>query len=195
MFYISLWFTYRLYLNYNANFTAERQVINYRQKFCNNVIVTQTFCLNSSWTEKSKELLKKRLIVRACLVAEFFLLKLNRPWPCASNLIISTKTWRKTTIDGYRKKSPPKNPPPDSKRNPICNLTLTLPPRGDFFPGGYFPDTHIDKYTRWWSHFFTKTQSYSLQNSTRRHHRCFHEDVLKYLHRTLWKISRKMYLI
>ena len=51
--------------------------------------------------EKSKELLKINLVFRACLLAESFLLKLNRPWLCASNLIISTKTWRKTPIDEY----------------------------------------------------------------------------------------------
>ena len=41
-------------------------------------------------------------------------------------------------------KNPPGNPLlPDSKPNPIPNLTLTLPwtPHGGFFPGGIFPDT------------------------------------------------------
>ena len=51
--------------------------------------------------EKSKELLKLNLVFRACLLAESFLPKLNRPWLCASNLIISTKTLRKTPIDEY----------------------------------------------------------------------------------------------
>ena len=43
--------------------------------------------------------------------------------------------------------------------------------------------------------FFTKTQSYTPQNSTKHHHRCFHEDFLEHLHRKLWKISRKKYLV
>ena len=41
-------------------------------------------------------------------------------------------------------KNPPGNPPPpDSKTNPIPNLTLTLllTPHGGFFPGVFFPDT------------------------------------------------------
>ena len=35
--------------------------------------------------------------------------------------------------------------PPDSKPNPIPNLTLTLPltPHEVFFPEGFFPDTII----------------------------------------------------
>ena len=40
-----------------------------------------------------------------------------------------------------------KKPPPGSKRNPIPNLTLTLPltPHGGFFQGGFFPDTNITR--------------------------------------------------
>ena len=42
-------------------------------------------------------------------------------------------------------KNPPgkKPPPPDSKPNPIPNLTptLLLTPHGGFFPGGFCPDT------------------------------------------------------
>ena len=72
---------YRLYLNYNAKLTAGRQVINYRQKFCNNVILTQTFCLKISLREKQRTI-KDKLIFRACLFGllhESSLLKLNRP--------------------------------------------------------------------------------------------------------------------
>ena len=92
---------YRLYLNYNAKLTAEWQVINYRHK------ILQQFCSNTDFLsenlllEKNKELLKINLVFRACRLAESFLLKLNRPWLCASNLNISTETWRKTPIDQY----------------------------------------------------------------------------------------------
>ena len=51
--------------------------------------------------EKSKELLKINLVFGACLLAESYKLKLNRPWLCVSNFIISTKTWRKTPIGEY----------------------------------------------------------------------------------------------
>ena len=50
---------------------------------------------------ESKGLLNINLVFRACLLVGSFLLKLNRPWQCASNLIISTKTWRKTPIDEH----------------------------------------------------------------------------------------------
>ena len=86
---------YGLYLNYNADFTAERQVVNYRHKvlqqcYFNTNVLSENFLL-----EKSKEVLKITLVFRACLLAESFLLKLNIRWLCASNLSISTKTWRK----------------------------------------------------------------------------------------------------
>ena len=40
-------------------------------------------------------------------------------------------------------KNPPEKSPPDSKLNPIPNLTLALPltPHGGFFPEGFFADT------------------------------------------------------
>ena len=44
------------------------------------------------------------------------------------------------------KKSPPEKGPPDSKPNPIPNLTLSLPlnPHGGFFPGiAYIEDCEI----------------------------------------------------
>ena len=39
-------------------------------------------------------------------------------------------------------KNPPAKKPPDSKPNPIPNLTLTLPlaPSRGLFSGGFFPD-------------------------------------------------------
>ena len=79
---------YRLYLNYNAKLTAERQVINYRHK----ILKQCRFLSEDFLLEKSNELLKKNLVFRACLLAQSFLLKLNRTWLCASNLIISTIT-------------------------------------------------------------------------------------------------------
>ena len=39
--------------------------------------------------------------------------------------------------------------------------------------------------------FFTKTQSYSPQNSTKRHRRCHDQSVLKYLHRNFGKYAEK----
>ena len=45
---------YRLYLNYNAKLTAERQVINYRQNNVHNAIPTQTFCLKIFSQRKAK---------------------------------------------------------------------------------------------------------------------------------------------
>ena len=90
---------YRLYLNYNTKLAAERQVINYRHKILKQCYSSTDFLSENFLLEKSKELLKINLVFRACLLAESLLLKLNRPWLCASNLIISTKTWRKTPID------------------------------------------------------------------------------------------------
>ena len=126
--------------------------------------------------EKSKELLKLNLVFRACLLAESFLPKLNRPWLCASNLIISTKTLRKTPIDEYILRK--------------CRLLLEYESIAYFFVRFiFFAFPKVSRNCRWRSHFFTKTQSYSPQNSTKPHHRCFHEDVLKHLHWKLWKIS------
>ena len=45
---------------------------------------------------------------------------------------------------------------------------------------------------------FLLKQSYSSQNSTIRYHRSFYEEVLKHLHRKVWKnwkLSRKTYLV
>ena len=92
---------YRLYLNYNAKLTAERQVINHRHKILQQCYSNTDVLSENLLLEKSKELLKINLVFRACLLAESFLLKLNRPWLFASNLIISTKTWSKTPIDEY----------------------------------------------------------------------------------------------
>ena len=88
-------------LNYNAKLTTERQVINHRHKILQQCYSNTDFLSDNFLLEKSKELLKINLVFRACLLAESFLLKLNRPWLFASNLIISTKTWRKTPIDEY----------------------------------------------------------------------------------------------
>ena len=90
---------YRLYLNYNAKLTTEQQVINYRHKILKQCYSNRDFLSEHFLLEKGKELLKINLVFRACLLAESFLLKLNRPWLCASNLIISTKTRRKTPTD------------------------------------------------------------------------------------------------
>ena len=70
---------YRLYLNYNAKLTAERQVINYRHKILQQCYSNTDFLSENFHLEKSKELLKINLIFRVCLLAESFLLKLNRP--------------------------------------------------------------------------------------------------------------------
>ena len=92
---------YRLYLNYNAKLTADWQVINHRHIILQQCYSNTDFLSKNFLFEKSKELLKINLVFWACLLAESILLKLNRPWLCASNLIISTKTWRKTPIDEY----------------------------------------------------------------------------------------------
>ena len=92
---------YRLYLNYNAKLTTERQITNHRHKILQQCYSNTDVFSENLVLEKSKELLKKNLVFRVCLLAESFLLKLNRPWLFASNLIISTKTWRKTPIDEY----------------------------------------------------------------------------------------------
>ena len=93
---------YRLYQNYNAKLTAEQQVIKkYRHKILKQCYSNTDVLSENLFLEKSKELLKINLVFRACLLTESFLLKLNRPWLFASNLIISTKTWRKTPIDEY----------------------------------------------------------------------------------------------
>ena len=68
---------YRLYLNYNANFTAEQQVINYRHKILQQCYSNTDFLSENFLLEKSKELLNINLVFRACLLAESFLLKLN----------------------------------------------------------------------------------------------------------------------
>ena len=90
---------YRLYLNCNAKLTAERQVINYRHKILRQCYFNTDILSENFLWEKSKELLKTNLVFRTCLLAVSFLLKFNRPWLCASNLVISTKTWRKAPID------------------------------------------------------------------------------------------------
>ena len=83
---------YRLYLNCNAKLTAERQVINYRHKILRQCYFNTDILSENFLWEKSKELLKINLVFRTCLLAVSFLLKFNRPWLCASNLVISTKT-------------------------------------------------------------------------------------------------------
>ena len=70
---------YRLYLNYNAKLTAERQVINHRHKILQQCYSNTDVLSENLLLEKSKELLKINLVFRACLLAESFLLKLNRP--------------------------------------------------------------------------------------------------------------------
>ena len=92
---------YRLYLNYNAKLTADWQVINHRHIILQQCYSNTDFLSKNFLFEKSKELLKINLVFWACLLAESILLKLNRPWLCALNLIISTKTWRKIPIDEY----------------------------------------------------------------------------------------------
>ena len=68
---------YGLYLNYNADFTAERQVVNYRHKVLQQCYFNTNFLSENFLLEKSKEVLKITLVFRACLLAESFLLKLN----------------------------------------------------------------------------------------------------------------------
>ena len=70
---------YMLYLNYNANLTAERQAINHRHKIFQQCYSNTDVLSENLLLEKSKELLKINLVFRACLLAESFLLKLNRP--------------------------------------------------------------------------------------------------------------------
>ena len=70
---------YRVYLNCNAKLTAELQVINYRHKILQQCYSNTDFLSENFLLEKSKELLKKNLAFRACLLVESFLLKLNRP--------------------------------------------------------------------------------------------------------------------
>ena len=93
--------TYKLYLNCNAKLTADWQVINHRHIILQQYYSNTDFLSKNFLLEKSKELLKINVVFWAWLLAESILLKLNRPWLCASNLIISTKTWRKTPIDEY----------------------------------------------------------------------------------------------
>ena len=70
---------YRLYLNYNAKLTAERQVINHRHKILQQCYSNTDVSSENLLLEKSKELLKINLVFRECLLAKPFLLKLNRP--------------------------------------------------------------------------------------------------------------------
>ena len=70
---------YGLYLSYNAKLTAERQVINYRHKILKQCYSNTDFLPENVLLEKSKELLKINLVFRACLLADSFLLKSNRP--------------------------------------------------------------------------------------------------------------------
>ena len=70
---------YRLDLNYNAKLTAERQVINHRHKILQQCYSSTDSLSGNLFLEKSKELLKINLVFKACLLAESFLLKLNRP--------------------------------------------------------------------------------------------------------------------
>ena len=69
---------YRLYLNCNAKLTAGLQVTNYRHKILQQCYSNTDFLSENFRLEKSKELLKINLIFRVCLLAESFLLKLNR---------------------------------------------------------------------------------------------------------------------
>ena len=92
---------YRLYLNCNAKLIAELQVINYRHKILQQ-FQHRLFVWKASFIEKERTILKKNLVFRACLLVEFFLLKLNtvdHDRPCVLNLIISAKTWRKNLTD------------------------------------------------------------------------------------------------
>ena len=69
---------YRLYVDCNAKLTAELQVIiNYKHKILQQCYSNTNFLSEDFLSQKSKELLKKNLVFRACLLAEFFLLKLN----------------------------------------------------------------------------------------------------------------------
>ena len=70
---------YRLYLNYNAKLTAERQVINHRHKILQQCYSNTDFLSENLLLEKSKGVLKTNIVFRACLLAEPFLLNLNRP--------------------------------------------------------------------------------------------------------------------
>ena len=73
---------YRLYLNYNAKLTAERQVINYGHKnFATMLFQHSLFVRKVSLREKLRTI-KDKLIFKACLFGllhESSLLKLNRP--------------------------------------------------------------------------------------------------------------------
>ena len=68
-----------LYLNYKAKLTAERRAINHRHKTFQQCYSNINVLSENLLLEKSKELLKINLVFRACLLAESFLLKLNRP--------------------------------------------------------------------------------------------------------------------
>ena len=69
---------YRLYLNYTAKLTAEGQILNHRHKILQQCYSKTDVLSENLLLEKSKELLQINLD-RACLLAEPFLLKLNRP--------------------------------------------------------------------------------------------------------------------
>ena len=146
----SFFVIYRLNLNCNAKLTAERHIID--TKFWNNAIPTQTFCLK--FLEKNKELLKINLVFRASLLAECFLLKLNRPWLCPSNLAISTKTWRKTPIDNPAGTQRPEDVPlwsyfgcnvPDHNRSKIGRLRF-LTYFGSAVYGMHLASENIEKF-------------------------------------------------
>ena len=98
--------------------------------------------------------IKDKLSFQSMSIGEFVLLKLNRPCLRASNFIISTKTWRKTPISKYILKN---NAGCYWNRNPshvfVRFISISFP--------------RVLRNCRWWSHFFTKTQSYSPQNSTK----------------------------
>ena len=53
---------YRLYLNYNAKLTAERQVMNYRHKILQQCYSNTDFLSENFLLKKNKELLKKKSI-------------------------------------------------------------------------------------------------------------------------------------
>ena len=92
-------------------------------------------------------LLSKSLISKFFLKPNRFWFQVNfgkyMDWGNVRKNAWNNKAMIKNHLKGSRKKPPLEKKPPDSKPNPIRNLTLTLPLTltGRFFPGRFFPGT------------------------------------------------------